>query len=56
MFAVAFAFAPMISSVDARERTAPAFAAENRKGKVPLRFEPKDLLIEAPRQGKSGEL
>jgi hypothetical protein len=54
--AFVLAFATMISSVEAGKSTAPAFAGEHRKGKVPLRFEPKDLLIETTRQGKSGDL
>ena len=51
-----FALALLFSAVDAKQRTAPTISAENSKGMAPRAFEPKDVLIETPRQGKSGGL
>jgi hypothetical protein len=51
--AIVLVLALLPSTAEAKQRTVPIVTAENSKGTAPHAFEPKDVLIEIPRQGKA---
>jgi hypothetical protein len=51
--AVVFALAPMLSLVDANQPADATILVEKTDHTTPHPFEPKDVLIETPRQGKA---
>jgi hypothetical protein len=54
--AIVLALALIPSLVNANQLTAATISAKSQRGISPRPFEPKDVLIETPRQGKSKEL
>jgi hypothetical protein len=50
---IVFAIAQTLSVLDANQQAAAASLAEISKRRAPQIFEPKDVLIETPRQGKA---